>query len=209
MLFFQMEEFYKTWINLQKRSWQRNPEYQAEQTNLAKENHPMEESQSRDTQLSTKPSMPTELVYETPDFELYVKKESHKKQKIFKLQDHLFTMRIKAKDGVEMPLISNILDFLHAGFIHILDEIKTFYNSTDHNLAYLTLFQQPMSSGLNTGAFDLQDSDAAGEITDRVLSMLSQYLLSNQSLTLNDSFQVYVKILSVDHMKYQNTQTKR
>jgi hypothetical protein len=35
---------------------------------------------------------------------------------------------------------------------------------------------------------------------ERILSMLAQYLISNQSLELNESFNVYVKILSIDHM---------
>lgn len=200
---FQMEDFYRSWIKIQEEATKTNPEYTEFQE--ASNNSLQEENEIQDATTSD----PTDLVYESEDFQLFVKKESHKKQKLFRLQDHLFTLRIKPKEGVEMPFLSNILDFLHAGFIHILDEIKKFYNPEEHNIAYLTLFQQPMSSGLNTGAFDLQDAQAAGEITDRILSMLAQYLLSNQSLTLNDSFQVFVKILSIDHMKYQKSQNKR
>ena len=42
-------------------------------------------------------------------------------------------------------------------------------------------------------------------MTDRVLSMLYQYLLSNQALELNDTFQIYCKILSVDHSAFKTT----
>ena len=56
-----------------------------------------------------------------------------------------------------------------------------------------------------TGGFDLQDDDSALEMTDRVLSMLYQYLLSNQSLELNESFQIYLKILSIEHSKFNAT----
>jgi len=52
-------------------------------------------------------------------------------------------------------------------------------------------------------------SDAAVEMTDRILSMLSQYLLSNQSLTLNESFQVYLKVLSIDHSNYHASNPPR
>jgi len=45
--------------------------------------------------------------------------------------------------------------------------------------------------------------DAATEMTDRVLTMLSNYLLSNQSLKVNETFKVYLKVLSVDHMKHR------
>ena len=56
-----------------------------------------------------------------------------------------------------------------------------------------------------SGGFDLQDDDSALEMTDRVLSMLYQYLLSNQSLELNESFQIYLKILSIEHSKFNAT----
>ena len=54
------------------------------------------------------------------------------------------------------------------------------------------------------GGFDLQDNDSASEMTDRVLSMLYQFLLSNQTLHLNESFQIYLKILSVEHSKLKS-----
>lgn len=50
------------------------------------------------------------------------------------------------------------------------------------------------------GGFNLQDANAAAEITDRILTMLSQYLVSNQNLELNRTFQVYLKVLSKEHM---------
>lgn len=46
-------------------------------------------------------------------------------------------------------------------------------------------------------------------MTDRVLSMLYQYLLSNQTLELDRSFQIYCKILSIEHSKYKETQIPR
>ena len=59
------------------------------------------------------------------------------------------------------------------------------------------------------GGFDLQDVDAANEMTDRLLSMLNQYLLSNQHLELNKSFQIYFKVLSVEHSKFKASAPKR
>ena len=47
------------------------------------------------------------------------------------------------------------------------------------------------------------------EITDRVLSMLYQYLLSNQHLQLDKTFQIYFKILSIEHSKYKQSQPKK
>jgi len=58
-----------------------------------------------------------------------------------------------------------------------------------------------MLNGLNTGGFRLHNKDAATEITNRVLSMLSNYLISNSELRLNETFKVYVKVLSIEHME--------
>ena len=40
-------------------------------------------------------------------------------------------------------------------------------------------------------------------MTDRLLSMLNQFLLSHQNLELNETFQIYLKILSVEHSKFK------
>ena len=42
------------------------------------------------------------------------------------------------------------------------------------------------------GGFDLQDENAAAEVTDRALTMLSQFLVSNEALELNSTFKVYL-----------------
>ena len=46
-------------------------------------------------------------------------------------------------------------------------------------------------------------------MTDRVLSMLFQYLLSNQALELNESFQIYLKVLSIEHSKFKAAQPRK
>ena len=39
--------------------------------------------------------------------------------------------------------------------------------------------------------------------------MLSQYLTSNQGVRLNDSFQIYFKVLSIDHLNYKKNIKKK
>lgn len=60
-----------------------------------------------------------------------------------------------------------------------------------------------------SGGFNLQDENASAEMTERVLSMLYQYLVSNQNLQLNRTFQVYLKVLSVNHMNARKIQAVR
>ena len=99
------------------------------------------------------PQQPSDIVYENNSLKLIVEKSSFKRQKVFRLQDHLFKFKIvQKKPQDQLPLLSELFDFLHAALLHVLESVKTFYRKEDHNIAYLTLHQEPMVNGLNTGA---------------------------------------------------------
>ena len=98
------------------------------------------------------PEQPSDIVYENDSLKLIVEKSSFKRQRVFRLQDHLFKFKIVHKKPQEqLPLLSELFDFLHAALLHVLESVKTFYDKNDHNIAYLTLHQEPMVNGLNTG----------------------------------------------------------
>ena len=60
-----------------------------------------------------------------------------------------------------------------------------------------------------SGGYDLADAGAASDMTDRLLSMLMEYLTSNQNLELNKTFKIYLKVLSVAHMKQLKKKGRR
>lgn len=95
------------------------------------------------SETSTKKDVQTQsdIAYEDGDLKLIVQKGIHKKQKNFRLQDHLFYFKIEQKSSSQPPLLINILDFLNAAFVHVLDSIKTFYEKDHRNIAYLTIYQ--------------------------------------------------------------------
>jgi hypothetical protein len=64
-----------------------------------------------------------------------------------------------------------------------------------------------MINALNTGGFVLHDN--INEMIERILKMLQQFLISNNSLRLNNTFKVYVKVLSIDHIKYKKGRKKK
>jgi len=99
-----MEEFYQRWLKLQTKN-----------------------DSGIGTQTAEVQKTPTDIIYENSQLKLILEKGVHKKQKIFRIEDHLFYVKIVPKTKNELPFLSDILDFLHAGFIHILDEIKLFY----------------------------------------------------------------------------------
>ncbi len=102
--------------------------------------------------INTNNDLRNQIIYQNNQLQLYLEKGNHIHQIRFRLQDHLFYMKIKLiNPNADPPLLRDILDFLENAFDYVLQEIRTFYKPEDHNIAFLTLFQQPMISGLNTG----------------------------------------------------------
>lgn len=87
---------------------------------------------------------PDEVIYESNDLRLVVKKMSFKRQKNFKIQDMQFWLRIIPLRDQENPPLIEILDFLEEGFNFILQQIKNFFKPNEHRIGYLTLYQEPM-----------------------------------------------------------------
>ena len=94
----------------------------------------------------------TDIVYENDKLKLIVEKGTFQRQKRFRLQDHLFYMKVQIKNEKDpIPFLKDLFEFLESALLHVMQNIKTFYNSRDENLAFLTLYQQPMITGLNSG----------------------------------------------------------
>ncbi len=90
-------------------------------------------------------------VFENDQVILYVKKAFHQRQKRFRLEDSLFHIKVEVKNQIKKPLLRDLVKVLQEAFTFILNNIRTFFRTEDHNIAYLTLFQEPMVNGLNTG----------------------------------------------------------
>ena len=114
--------------------------------------HNVEESTSSSSNevASDSNENPSKLSYENNNLKVTVNQTVHRQEKRFRLQDHLFELKIVPKSDT-MPLLSEILFFLHAAFTFIMDKIRKFYNPSDHNIVFMTLIQSPMVNGLNTG----------------------------------------------------------
>ena len=77
---------------------------------------------------------PTDIAYENDNLRLTVQKTFFKRQKTFKLLDELFLFRIRQKhSSAKMPMLMDILDFLHSALIFVLDSIKSFYKKGSYN----------------------------------------------------------------------------
>jgi len=138
-----MENFYKNWLN--KFASHRDSYFQNE--TLGDGDTGSEQVQNETETINA----PSDIIYESDSLKMIVEKSAFKKQKIFSLQDHLFKFKVIQKQSSKPPLLSDLFDFLHSALLHVLESIKHFYKKEDHNIAYLTLHQDPMVNGLNTG----------------------------------------------------------
>ena len=101
---------------------------------------------------TTIPVSQTDIIFETNELQMIIEKGAFQRQKRFRFQDHLFYVKIKLKNNNQpMPFLKDILDFIHDGLIYLMNTIKIFYNEKDQNICYLTLHQNPMVVGLNSG----------------------------------------------------------
>ncbi len=137
------------------------------------------------------------IVLATPHYYLKVKSVSHSRQTRYKLSDHLYSIWIEQrKRGDPAPLLLDLEEALEKAIIHVLNELKSVYTQTHYQI-YVTVIDRHIRSGLNSGNYSLQTP--SDKIARWMMGMLYNYLKSNQSLRLNSSFQVQIKVLSVAH----------
>lgn len=146
-------------------------------------------------------------VFDNQALSIYVLKAVHQRQKVFRFQDTMFHIKIEQKNEHEQLFLQDLLEIFYETFKYILDHLKKFFSLADHNIAYLTLFQEPMVNGLNTGGFDIEHDSK--ENVNKLLAMLQQFLISNQELSLNNSFKVYINVLSIDKERYVSTKKRQ
>ena len=148
-------------------------------------------------------------VFENDEISVYIKKSFHNRQVRFRLQDSMYHIKVKTKQDSNKPLLFNLLEVFQRAFTFILKNLQTYYNKEDINEIYLTLFQDNFLNGLNSPAVRLQDNPQ--EVVDNILDMLYRFLISEQNINIeiNDSFTVYIHILSIDHMEHRKRHPPR
>jgi len=134
-----MEEFYKAWFKLH----QKVPSASDEPSGSQDSSQSDKSDSAKEVEKRKIEKKPTQIVFETDSLKLIVEKSFFKRQKNFKLDDHLFHIKIVAKVSNEPPLLTDILDFLHEGLIHILNEMKKLYSEGTFENTNLTFLPSP------------------------------------------------------------------
>lgn len=85
-----------------------------------------------------------DIIFENNELIVYVTRQMFKRQKRFRLEDHLYVLRFQVKTS-KPPLISSLLDLLKKSFLHMTNCLKAQYDAAHKNLIYLSIFQRPMT----------------------------------------------------------------
>ncbi len=145
------------------------------------------------------------IVLENSNFRFKAKSMGHTRQTRYRLSDHLYTIWVEEKKrNLEPPLLLDLEEGLEAALIHVLDDLKRVYEERQYQI-YVTIIDRSIRSGLNSGNYSLQTPSE--KIARWMMAMLYNYLKSNQTLRLNYSFKIQIKVLSIRHT--QNLQQNR
>ncbi len=138
------------------------------------------------------------IVYEDEFYKVHVKATAHKRFSKYRLSDHIFNVWITSNIA-SPPLIFDLELVIETALMHILDQLKDVYQSRlNQNQIYITVVDKSILNGLNSGNYSL--ATPSKKIVRWVLSMLYNYLKSNQTLQLNPSFKIQIKVLSSRHV---------
>ena len=136
-------------------------------------------------------------VLQNSDLNITVREISHQRYSRFNVGDHLYSIRLRPTDRTNMPLIANIEDSLQQALIRVLNSLKESYPQEEDFQVYLTILGKDIRGGLNSGNYSLRTP--SHKIVRWMLSMLYNYLKSNQTMRLDNSFHVKIKVLSMHH----------
>ncbi len=136
-------------------------------------------------------------IYSDNQFITHVRAISERRRTRYSLSDHLFEMKIRPK-GNDIPFVKDLQNSLEQGLIKFLENLKRVYNLPGtHNQIYVTILEDHIINGLNSGNYSL--TTPSRDIAQWVLGMLYNFLKSNQSLKLDESFRIHIKLISSRH----------
>ncbi len=145
------------------------------------------------------------VAYSDKNVEIRVKSVANQQNTRFRTDDHLYQINIEARRR-SAPLLLSLETAIREALTFILLRLKKMYAQNLHHQIYLTIIEQNILHGLNTGNFDI--NSAPNIITNRALTILHSYLKSKQTLRLNNSFKIQIKVLSHKHTQHLSSKPK-
>lgn len=146
----------QNWLNKTNKK-QTNELVNSKQTIVGESGSGNDDSNSTDLRNVAQINYPLNFDHELNLFEnnslvVYIQKVTHQRQTRFRLQDSLFKIKIKQKATVKVHLLlKDLLEVFEVALKFVLNNLRTYFTAENHHIAYLTLIQEPMINGINTG----------------------------------------------------------
>jgi len=104
------------------------------------------------------------------------------------------------KTKTHAPILwSSIENILEQAFEKIVGELQQKYSKDGDALIYFTINQNDLINGIRSSVHVLKENTIRGMVQN-VMSTFHRYVNSNQNITLNDTFEVFFKIVSGIHV---------
>ena len=152
-------------------------------------------------QLEEGPFNQQQVIYNDAEsnLSLKIKKIRHQRETNY-LEDHLFEISVtENRRSQNPPFLISLLMIFRTAIIEILNNLAQFYDERNNHQMYMTVIDDSINHGLNTGNYNIRSDP--NTITERVLTMLYNFLTSHMSLRLNQSFRFNIKVLSLRHAR--------
>ena len=124
----------------------------------------------------------------------------------FSLEDHLFTLHFRKK--VNTPLyLSSVESILEKSLTEILQNLKNSYPDNGDNIVYVTICQKTLVNPIRSGTYHIQDNDLLG-LVNHIMASFNNFLRSATQLRLDDTFEIYFKVLGSASINYNKHRRK-
>lgn len=146
------------------------------------------------------------IVVENSDLTGHILRTFHRHQKIFQSEDHLYKFYFTPK--TKSPILwSSIEDILLQSLDAIIKHLQQKYLSDPDCIIYFTINQDNLVTGLRSSPHVLKHNTVF-DMVQNVMSTFHRYINSNQNVELNDTFEVYFKVLSGLHVNWPGHRRK-
>lgn len=148
------------------------------------------------------------VLYSNDLFDIYVERVEFKRQKMFRIEDFLFLMKVDIKkNGTSMPTLKSSIEIIEKAVVEVINNIKPLYDPQETCLLYMTITQTGMIAPIRSEGIDIQRS-ATPSIVRHVMNIFYRYCNSNDTLRLNDGFRIYFKTFCHAHVHSKQSRRK-
>jgi hypothetical protein len=142
-------------------------------------------------------------IYRDDEVMVFIKRIKFARQKNFALVDYQYQVKVLQTDqSASSPLFKNVIVNIHMALNDIVKELQKQLDPSKHSQIYFCFLHNDLPGNVNTGNYALFNTNA-NTITGEVMTRLASILRSYQFIKLDSSFQVIIKVLSVDHVNHR------